>query len=126
MVRGQRYPWLCLLALVAAVLASGQQTGHAVAHWVGLHAEELHEWLRPARASTPGEPTLHRARRGLDISLLEQRLASHAQCPAPLAALLNAILNLFRQHGWANIAGVFRPQAASGQRTLDLIGVAPT
>jgi cytochrome c-type biogenesis protein CcmH/NrfG len=69
--RGQRYPWLFLLALVAAVLASGQQTGHAVAHWISLRAEELCERLRPPRASNPSESTLRRALRGLDISVLE-------------------------------------------------------
>jgi len=84
--RGQRYPWLFLLALVAAALAGGQQTGHAVAHWISLHAEELHQRLRPPRASTPSESTLRRVLRGLDIAVLEQRLASHAQCLAALAA----------------------------------------
>jgi len=90
--RGQRYPWLFLLALVAAALASGQQTGHAIAHWISLHAEELHERLRPPRASTPSESTLRRALRGLDISVLEQRLARHAQCLAAQAAVQGAIV----------------------------------
>ena len=77
--RGQRYPWLLLLALVSAALASGQRGGHAVAHWVSLHAAELRERLQPPRASMPSESTLGRAVRDLDISELEQRLARHAQ-----------------------------------------------
>lgn len=90
--RGQRYPWLFLLALVAAALTSGQQTGHAIAHWMSLHAEELQERLRPPRASMPSESTLRRALRNLDISVLEQRLAHHAQYLAAQAAVQGAIV----------------------------------
>ena len=39
-----------------------------------------------------------------------------------LDALRNAILNLFRQHGWTNIADAFRHYDASVQDCLDLIG----
>jgi len=39
--RGKRYPWLLLLTLIAAALASGQKTVHAIADWVKLHADEL-------------------------------------------------------------------------------------
>ncbi len=77
--RGQRYSWLLLLALVSAALASGQRGGHAVAHWVSLHAVELCERLRPPRASMPSESTLGRAVRDLDISELEKRLTHHAE-----------------------------------------------
>ena len=90
--RGQRYPWLFLLALVAAALASGQQSGHAIAHWISLHATELQERLRPPRASTPSESTLRRALRSLDISVLEQRLANHAQYVAAQAVKQGTIV----------------------------------
>lgn len=90
--RGQRYPWLYLLALVAAALASGQQTGHAIAHWVSLHAAALQERLRPLRATMPSESTLRRALRQLDISILEQRLDGHAQYLAAQAALQGTIV----------------------------------
>ena len=90
--RGQRYPWLFLLALVATALVSGQQTGHAIAHWISLHAEELQQRLRPPRASIPSESTLRRALRNLDISVLEQRLARHAQYLAAQAAVQGAIV----------------------------------
>jgi hypothetical protein len=39
-----------------------------------------------------------------------------------LAALRNAILNLFRQQGWVNIADAFRHYDASVHDCLDLIG----
>jgi predicted transposase YbfD/YdcC len=90
--RGQRYPWLYLLTLVVAALASGQQTGHAIAHWVSLHAAELRERLRPPRASMPSESTLRRALRNLDISVLEQCLGGHAQYLAAQAAVQGAIV----------------------------------
>ena len=38
----------------------------------------------------------------------------------------NAILNLFRHHGWINIADAFRHYAASVQESLDLIGATTT
>ncbi len=43
--RGKRYPWLFLLTLIAAALASGQKTIHAIADWVKWHADELCESL---------------------------------------------------------------------------------
>ena len=77
--RGKRYPWLFLLTLIGAALTSGQQTAHAIAHWVLLHGTELHEHLQPPRTSMPSEWTIRRVLRGTDIDVLEQRLADHAQ-----------------------------------------------
>jgi predicted transposase YbfD/YdcC len=77
--RGKRYPWLYLLALIGAALASGQQTAHAVAHWVTLHGPELIERLQPPRRSIPSESTIRRTLHGIDISILERRLTGLAQ-----------------------------------------------
>jgi hypothetical protein len=44
--------------------------------------------------------------------------------PHVLAALRNAVLNLFRHHGWSNIADAFRHHNASVRRALALIGAA--
>jgi hypothetical protein len=44
--------------------------------------------------------------------------------PHVLAALRNAILNLFRHHSWNNIADAFRHHNASVNRALALIGAA--
>lgn len=77
--RGKRYPWVFLLTLIGAALASGQQTAHAIAHWVILHGPELHERLRPPRSSMPSESTIRRVLRSVDIPVLEQRLAGLAQ-----------------------------------------------
>ena len=77
--QGKRYPWLFLLALVCSALASGQQTGHAIAHWITLHATELLERLQPPRPSIPSEPTLRRVLRRVDVQKLEQQLADYGQ-----------------------------------------------
>lgn len=57
---------------------------------------------------------------GEDANQMHMGHASHA-----LAALRNAILSLFRQHGWANIAAAFRHYGASVPRALQLIGALP-
>lgn len=77
--RGKRYPWLYLLALIGAALACGQQTAHAIAHWVILHGPELLERLQPPRSSMPSESTIRRALHGVDTCILERRLTGLAQ-----------------------------------------------
>ena len=69
--RGKRYPWL-LLTLLAAGLASGQQTARAIAHWLRLHADELKAAL-PQLVRIPSESTLLRTLRLVDV--LEAALA---------------------------------------------------
>jgi predicted transposase YbfD/YdcC len=68
--RGKRYPWTLLLTLIAAGLASSQQTAHAIAHWLVLHADQLQAAL-PALRRLPSESTLLRTLRQLDVSVLE-------------------------------------------------------
>ena len=77
--RGKRYAWSFLLALICTALVSGQQTGHAIAHWITLHATELVERLRPPRASVPSESTIRRALRCINVQKLEQQLAAYGQ-----------------------------------------------
>jgi len=76
--RGKRYPWSYVLALIGAALASGQQTAHAIAHWVILYGPELLERLQPPRSSMPSESTIRRALHGIDICILERRLTGLA------------------------------------------------
>ena len=63
--RGKRYPWLLLVTLVAAGLASGQQTAHAIAQWVVLHADALRATL-PDLLRLPSEATRLRTLRQID------------------------------------------------------------
>jgi predicted transposase YbfD/YdcC len=76
--RGKRYPWMLLLTLIAAGLASGQQTVHAIAHWAVLHADQLRVAL-PALTRLPSESTLLRALRQIDVSVLEPAMARLTQ-----------------------------------------------
>jgi predicted transposase YbfD/YdcC len=67
------------------------------------------------------ENRVHRVRDGTmreDSGQIRAGRSAHA-----LADLRNAILNLFRQQGWANIADAFRHHGASVHDCLDLIGV---
>jgi len=43
--------------------------------------------------------------------------------PQALAAIRNAVLSLFRFHGWSNIAAATRCYAADPLRALRLIGI---
>lgn len=76
--RGKRHPWLVLLTIVAAGLASGQQTAHAIAQWVGLHADTLRAAL-PDLVRLPSESTLLRTLRQIDHGMLETAVAQLTQ-----------------------------------------------
>jgi predicted transposase YbfD/YdcC len=61
-----------------------------------------------------------------DVTMGEDANQTHVgHAPHALAALRNAILSLFRQHGWTNIAAAFRHYGASVSPALELIGVPP-
>lgn len=80
--RGKRYPWLFLLTLIAAALASGQKTISAIADWVQLHADELKEsWTAP-QGRLPSGSTFYRTVRTIDLAALEAHLTDFAD---PLA-----------------------------------------
>jgi len=89
--RGKRYPWLFLLALICCAIASGQGTGHGIAHWISLRATEFLEQLKPPRWRIPSESTIRRVLRIMDVHALEQRLASYARSLADRATEDNPI-----------------------------------
>jgi predicted transposase YbfD/YdcC len=61
-----------------------------------------------------------------DVTIGEDANQTHVgHAPHALAALRNAILNLFRRHNWTNIAAAFRHYGASVSSALELIGVQP-
>ena len=69
------------------------------------------------------ENKVHRVR---DVTMGEDANQTHAgSAPHALAAFRNAVLNLFRQQGWNNIADAFRHYGASVDRALALIGAIP-
>ena len=61
-----------------------------------------------------------------DVTMGEDANQTHVgHAPHALAAFRNAILSLFRRHGWTNIAAAFRHYGASVLRALELIGALP-
>jgi predicted transposase YbfD/YdcC len=62
-----------------------------------------------------------------DVTMGEDRHQMHTgEAPQVLAALRNALIDLWRAHGWSNIADALRDTAASVQRALILIGAVST
>ncbi len=61
-----------------------------------------------------------------DVTLGEDHNQMHSgNAPRVLATLRSALIDLWRYHGWSNIADAVRDGAASVQRTLTLIGAIP-
>ena len=89
--RGKQYPWSLLLALACGALVSGQKTGHAIAHWIALHAAELQERLRPPRGRLPSESTLRRMLRTIDVQALERQLTGYTEGLAAEASKTSTI-----------------------------------
>jgi predicted transposase YbfD/YdcC len=62
-----------------------------------------------------------------DVTMGEDRHQMHTgEAPQVLAALRNALIDLWRSVGWSNIADALRDTAASVRRALTLIGALPT
>jgi len=89
--RGKRYPWLLLLTLLAVGLASGQQTAHAIAHWLVLHADALRAAL-PDLLRLPSESTLLRTLRQIDHQILEMAVAQLNQPQTAAEARADQVL----------------------------------
>lgn len=79
-------------------------------------AELEHIW----RGHWTIENRLHYVR---DETFREDRCQVHGRTSAQaFAALRNAVISLFRAHGWSNLAAATRRYAAQPQRLLQLIG----
>lgn len=73
--RGRRYEWATLLVLVGAAVASGQQSGAAIAQWVAEHAAEWQRWRPTAGGRVPSAATLRRVLRQVDVQEVERRVS---------------------------------------------------
>jgi hypothetical protein len=80
--RGKRFAWTLLLTLLAAGLASGHQTAHAIAQWVALQSTALWAAL-PGLTRLPSESTFLRTLRLIDVAVLEQAVAGLTQPQTP-------------------------------------------
>lgn len=78
-LRGQRFEWRILLAILAAGLASGHKSPSAIADWMQEHAQELLEQLKPAKRRLPSQTTLWRALNKVKREEVEQQVAAHNQ-----------------------------------------------
>ena len=72
--RGKRYPWHFLLMLIALAMARGEQTVHAIADWILLHADELRIQFDWHEKSFPSESTVRRTVRLIVPTQLESIL----------------------------------------------------
>jgi hypothetical protein len=77
--RGQRHPWIALLALIVVALLSGANTQQAIARWA-QHAG----WARPRRSGFtrrggPSSATLRRLLQRVDVPTLEHILGTWQQ-----------------------------------------------
>jgi predicted transposase YbfD/YdcC len=79
--RGRRYPWVLLLTLVSAALASGQRNGRAIGQWVSEQSDELVAQLGWGGRALPSEATLRRAVRTVDVRRLEERISAFTPAP---------------------------------------------
>jgi predicted transposase YbfD/YdcC len=78
-VRGQRFAWSYLLALVAAAMAAGQWTVVAMHTWAQAHRLDLLAALRPDCPRIPSPATWRRVLAQLDLAALEQQVAAYNQ-----------------------------------------------
>lgn len=89
--RGRRYAWASLVLLVCAALASGQQTGAAMAQWIAEHAAEWQGWVPSTAGRVPSAATVRRVLRHLDAPALEAHLAAWTAAQQEEAAALRAV-----------------------------------
>ncbi len=77
--RGTQYPWRFLLTLLGAALLAGKRKLSEISDWVQWQGDEIRSaWPEPL-PGLPSYATLRRTLLGLDIQLLEQVVAAHAQ-----------------------------------------------
>lgn len=78
-LRGQRYAWSYLLAILTAGLAAGQTTILDIAEWAQQHANELIAQLQPRCPRIPSAATLRRVLVDAAAVSVEQHVATHNQ-----------------------------------------------
>lgn len=114
--RGQRYRWRTLLLILAAGLASGEQTPRGIAHWAHLHRQTLHALL-PELQRVPSESTILRMLRAIDVASVEHHIAQFsAHLPAePCGSIITTHGEIV--HGSALDGKAVRGANAHGART---------
>ncbi len=78
-LRGQRFAWSYLLAILTTGLAAGQTTIVDLVDWAQQHAAELIAQLQPKCRRIPSAATLRRILATADALQVEQQVAEHNQ-----------------------------------------------
>src|SRR5690348_4462980 len=76
--RGVRYPLSALLTLSCVAMMCGYTSQSAIAEWGHNYGKAWLKRLGISRAQAPSQSTLHRVFAGVDVTLLEARLADWA------------------------------------------------
>lgn len=73
--RGIRHPLPAILTLACAAMMCGYRSQNAIAQWGSNYGERWLHNLGFTHAKAPSQPTIHRIFDGIDIALLEAKLA---------------------------------------------------
>jgi predicted transposase YbfD/YdcC len=73
--RGIRHPLQAILTLACAAMMCGYRSQNAIAQWGSNYGERWLHLLGFTHAKAPSQPTIHRIFDGVDIALLEAKLA---------------------------------------------------
>jgi predicted transposase YbfD/YdcC len=106
-LRGQRFAWSYLLALLAAAVAAGQWSVVAMHAWAQTHRKDLVLALQPSCPRIPSPATWRRVLAHIDLAALEQQVAAYS-------AMLDAADPLSGRIGLRNGA-TLRGQAVDGK-----------
>ncbi len=74
-VKGRRYAWWVLLAIICAAILSGQSSGRGIAQWAAWRADEIMASLGHAIRHIPSASTIRRALHQVDPQTLERAIA---------------------------------------------------
>lgn len=80
--KGKQHEWRVVLAVLCGAVASGQRSVRGIAQWAREHEAQLTRLLQPSKPSLPSAATLYRVLRSVDVTSIEECLASFADCPS--------------------------------------------
>jgi predicted transposase YbfD/YdcC len=82
--RGQRYPWVVLLSLIVAAMASGERHGRGISQWIRERGSALSLAMGLPAQRIPSEATVRRVLRMVDVAELDARIAEFGALQPPI------------------------------------------